>query len=174
MTLSRRHVLQSGLAATAVLAAPAARSQPARVLRFVPQADLALLDPIWTTATVTSTHALMVFDTLYGLDAQYRPQPQMVAGHVVEDGGRTWTLTLRDGLRFHDGEPVRGRDAVASIRRWATRDMFGQEVLLLADEISAPSDSTIRFRLKRPFALLPQATRRNRTCPRSLPRRSAT
>ncbi len=158
MTATRREAIAAALLASAGLAAPrAARSQPARVLRFVPQADLAVLDPIWTTATVTGTHALMVFDTLYGLDEQYRPQPQMVAGHVVGDDGRTWTLTLRDGLRFHDGEPVRGRDAVASIRRWAARDMFGQELLAVADAIEAPDDRTVRFRLKRPFPLLPQA-----------------
>ncbi len=153
--LSRRRIIQAG---TAVLAAPViARADAVRTLRYVPQADLAVLDPVWTTATVTSTHALVVFDTLYGLDAQYRPQPQMVEGHTIEDDGRRWTLTLRDGLRFHDGEPVRGRDVVASIRRWAARDMFGQELVAIADEIVAPDDKTVRLRLKRPFPLLPQA-----------------
>lgn len=157
MKLPRRSLVTAALAGPAMLAASrVGRTQPARVLRFVPQADLAVLDPIWTTATVTSTHALMVFDTLYGLDEQYRPQPQMVAGHSVEDDGRTWTLTLRDGLRFHDGEPVRGRDAAASIRRWAARDMFGQELLAVADEIAAPDDRTVLLRLKHPLPLLPQ------------------
>ena len=122
--LSRRHMFKAGIA---VVAAPhVARADAVRRLRYVPQADLAVLDPIWTTATVTSTHALMVFDTLYGLDAQYRAQPQMVDGHTIDEDGRRWTLTLRDGLRFHDGEPVRGQDCVASIKRWAARDMFGQ------------------------------------------------
>ena len=153
--LSRRHMVQAGVAA---LAAPhVARADAVRPLRYVPQADLAVLDPIWTTATVTSTHALMVFDTLYGLDAQYRAHPQMVDGHTIDEDGRRWTLTLRDGLRFHDGEPVRGRDCVASIKRWAARDMFGQELLSVADEIGAPDDRSIVFRLKHPFPLLPQA-----------------
>ncbi len=157
MRPTRRQLVAAAVAGPALLAAPQlGRSQPARVLRFVPQADLAVLDPIWTTATVTSTHALMVFDTLYALDEHYRPHPQMVAGHTIDDDGRTWTLRLRDGLRFHDGEPVRGRDAVASIRRWAARDMFGQELLAVADEIAAPDDRTVRLRLKRPFPLLPQ------------------
>ncbi len=157
--LSRRRLLQAGaVALTAPLAAPAVvRADAARTLRYVPPTDLAILDPVWTTAAITTAHALMVFDTLYGLDEAYRAQPQMVDGHAVEDDGRRWTLTLREGLRFHDGEPVLGRDAVASIRRWAARDMFGQALLAVADEISAPDDRTVRFRLKRPFPLLPQA-----------------
>jgi ABC-type transport system substrate-binding protein len=43
----------------------------------------------------------------------------MVDGVLVEEDGRRWTLTLREGLRWHDGEPVLARDCVASIRRWA-------------------------------------------------------
>ena len=157
--MPRRVLLGAGGAALAapMLAPGLAHAQGKSVLRFVPQADLAILDPIWTTATVTNTHAHMVFDTLYGLDEDYAPHPQMVAGHTIDNDGKTWTLTLRDGLRFHDGEPVRGRDCVASIRRWGARDMFGQEILLVADEISAPTDKTIRFRLKKPFPLLPKA-----------------
>jgi len=90
----------------------AAIAQPAqnRVLKMVPQANLTSLDPIWTTANITRNHGYMVFDTLYGMDAQFRPQPQMAAGHLVENGGLSVTITLRDGLRFHDGEPVRAID----------------------------------------------------------------
>ena len=145
-------------AAAGVLAAPAiARAEAARVLKFVPQADLAVLDPIWSQAYVTRNHALMVFDTLYGSDGQFVATPQMVGGHSTEDGGKTWTLMLREGLRWHDGERVLARDCVASLRRWGVRDSFGQTLLALTDELAAPDDRTIRFRLKRPFALLPDA-----------------
>ena len=96
-------------ASTAALAAPLAapsigRTQGTRLLRFIPQADLTVLDPIWTTAYVTRNHGFMVYDTLYGQDSSYKASPQMVAGHVVESDGRLWRLTLRDGLKFHDGE----------------------------------------------------------------------
>ncbi|MBL6456349.1 ABC transporter substrate-binding protein [Belnapia sp. T6] len=149
---TRRALLAAPLAAPALAAA-----QGQRVLRFVPQADLAILDPIVTTATVTMLHGYAVFDTLYGTDAGYGVQPQMVEGHRIEEEGRRWTLTLREGLLFHDGEPVRGRDCVASIRRWAARDVFGTELLAATDELSAPDDRTILFRLKHPFPLLPRA-----------------
>ncbi|WP_120009243.1 ABC transporter substrate-binding protein [Teichococcus vastitatis] len=153
--MSRRTFLGAG---GAVLAAPRlAAAQGARVLRFVPQADLAVLDPVFTTASVTANHGFMVFDTLYGWDKDYQPQPQMAAGHRIEDDGLTWIITLRDGLRFHDGEPVRARDCVASIQRWGARDMFGQEVIARSHEIQAIDDKTLRFRLKTPFPRLAMA-----------------
>ena len=127
------------------------------MLRFMPQSDLAILDPIYTAAYVTRNHAMMVFDTLYGTDRETRVSPQMVAGHTVSDDGLTWNLTLREGLRWHDGQPVLARDCVASVRRWAARDSFGQTLIGVTDELSAPDDTTIRFRLKRPFPLLPAA-----------------
>jgi peptide/nickel transport system substrate-binding protein len=147
------------LASTAaVLAAPAiARGAAASVLKFVPQADLAVLDPIWTTTYQTRDHGFLVFDTLFGLDNNYRTQPQMAAGTATEDGGKTWRITLRPELTFHDGTKVLARDCVASIKRWGARDGFGQALMAATDEISAPDDTTILFRLKSPFPLLPDA-----------------
>ena len=145
-------------ASAAALAAPRlAAAQGARTLKFVAQASLAVLDPIWSTGFVTRNHGLLVWDTLYGWDENLVPQPQMVDGHVITDDGKTWTLTLRDGLRFHTGEPVLGKDVVASLARWGKRDTFGLAMMSIVDEISAPTDKTIRFRLKRPFPLLPIA-----------------
>ncbi|HKM64475.1 MAG TPA: ABC transporter substrate-binding protein [Acidisphaera sp.] len=142
-------------AAAATLAAPAVvRAEAARVLKFIPQADLAVLDPLWTTAYVTRNHGMMVFDQLYAVDETFSPQPQMAAGHVVEDDGKTWRITLRDGLMFHDGSKVLARDCVASIKRWGARDAFGGTLIAASDEISAPDDKTIVFRLKAPFPLL--------------------
>ncbi|MBS7810492.1 ABC transporter substrate-binding protein [Roseococcus pinisoli] len=158
---SRRNFMATaGAIGAGTVAAPrlvGAQGAASRTLRFVPQADLTVLDPVFNTATVTLAHGFMVFDTLYGLDADYNVHPQMAAGHVIEDDGRTWTITLREGLRFHDGEPVRGRDCVASIRRWGARDMFGQEMLSVLDELTAPTDRTLRFRFKRPFPMLAEA-----------------
>lgn len=145
-------------ASAAALAAPnVARAQGRSVLKIIPEGDLAILDPVFTTATVARNHGYAVFDTLYGQDDTYVMRPQMVEGHVVENDGKQWTLTLREGLKFHDGEPVRGRDAVASIRRFSARDAFGQALMAATDELSAPDDRTIRFRLNKPFPLLPNA-----------------
>src|SRR5437899_2917604 len=122
------------LAVAAALAAPhIGNAQAAKPLRFVPDADLALLDPVLTTNYQTRDHGFMVFDTLYGQDDAYRIRPQMVEGHVAENGGKTWSLTLREGLRFHDGSKVLARDAVASVARWGKRDSFGRALMLRVD-----------------------------------------
>ena len=153
--MRRRTILAAALAAP--LARPAlVRAQSATTLKFIPYADLALLDPA-VSAFVTRNHVLMVFDTLFGLDAQGVAQPQMLAGHTVGADRLTWTLTLRDGLRFHDDTPVLARDAVASIKRWWVNDAFGQALAAATHEVAAPDDKTIVFRLKRPFHLLPDA-----------------
>ncbi|MDB5373952.1 MAG: Peptide/nickel transport system substrate-binding protein [Belnapia sp.] len=156
--MQRRQLLAAAGGGIATLAAPRLGSaQAASVLRFKPQTDLTILDPVFTTSYASRFLGLASYDTLYGMDDQLNPHPQMVAGHVVENEGRLWRLTLRDGLRFHDGQPVRARDAVASIRRWGAVDVLGQLLMAATDEISAPSDREIVFRLKRPFPLLPNA-----------------
>jgi peptide/nickel transport system substrate-binding protein len=152
--MHRRKFLHATGALGLVLATTRARAQGVSTLKFVPAADLAVLDPIITSAYVTRNHALMVFDTLYGLDSSFRPQPQMVAGHVIEDGGKTWTMTLREGLRFHDNTPVLARDAVASLQRWASRDAFGAVFNAALEEITPLSDRAFRIKLKKPFPTL--------------------
>ncbi|MDO9498524.1 ABC transporter substrate-binding protein [Falsiroseomonas sp.] len=153
----RRDLLKTGAAIGGAAALPSfAIAQPAqnRVLKMVPQANLTSLDPVWTTANITRNHGHMIYDTLYGLDAQFRPQPQMAAGHVSEDGGRRIIITLRDGLKFHDGTPVLAKDVVASVSRWMKRNPFGQKLASLTDELTALDDKRLQFSLKRPFPLL--------------------
>jgi peptide/nickel transport system substrate-binding protein len=156
MTRRRTLGLMAGMAALP-LAKPAIAQSAASTLRFVPASDLPSLDPIWTTGYVVRNHGYMVFDTLFAMDAAFKVRPQMAQGYDVTDGGKTCTITLREGLKFHDGAPVLARDCVASIRRWAARDGFGQTLMTRVDELSAPDDRTIRFRLKAPFPLLPEA-----------------
>ena len=160
--VARRDVMRAGAAALAGAfgptgPAPALAQSASRTLRFIPHADLSSIDPVGTTGYVVRNHGYMVYDTLYALDSAFRPRPQMAEGHEVSADGRTTTIRLREGLRFHDGEPVRAQDCVASLRRWAARDGFGQTLMALADEMPILDDRTFRFRLKRPFPLLLEA-----------------
>ena len=110
--MRRRLFLQA--AGLSTLCMPAiAQDSRAKTLRFVPQANLSVLDPIWTTATITGLHGAYVFDTLYAVDDKLVPQPQMAEGHEVSDNGLVWRIRLREGLRFHDNEPVRAQDCIA-------------------------------------------------------------
>ena len=150
--MQRRSFLAGATAATA-FARPALAQTP-KTLRYVPQADLTVIDPVMTTAYITRFHATMVWDQLFGIDSKLQPQPQMVEGHTLEGDGRLWTFTLRENLRFTDGEPVRGRDCVASIKRWAARDPMGQALLARVVEMTAPDDRRFTIKLTRPFSLL--------------------
>ena len=140
-----------------MLAAPSISRAANAPLKFIPQSDLTILDPIVTTVYTARNHGMMVFDTLFGMDSRYQIQPQMLDGFTVEDDGKRWKLTLRDGLLWHDGEKVLARDCVASIRRWAVRDGIGSLLMARTDELAAIDDRTIQFRLKKPFRILPYA-----------------
>ncbi|WP_439598561.1 ABC transporter substrate-binding protein [Falsiroseomonas sp.] len=177
--MQRRSLFQAGagLAATAFSGAAPALAQPARAgtLRFVPQANLTALDPIWTSAIVTQMHGYHVYDTLYALDGRLRPQPQMAEGHEVSADGRIWRIRLREGLKFHDGSPVRAVDCAASLARWAKRDPFGQILVTSVDEWRAADDRTLEIRLKRPFPLLLEALAKpDANVPFIMPERLAT
>ena len=156
--MRRRDLLTAVGASVAAVAAPRiGRPERSNKLVFAPAADLSLLDPVVTGYRPTRNHGYLVFDTLYGIDTSWAAQPQMVEGHQVDEDGLVWTLTLRDGLRFHDKEPVLARDVVASIRRFAPRISFANALMAATEELSTPDDRTVRFRLKRPFPHLPEA-----------------
>ena len=117
----RRRTFLQGAAAGLTLPRRASAAS-ARLLKFIPQADLALLDPIQSPALVTIMHACMVFDTLYGVDDDYRSPAADGRGPHHRGRRQDLELTLREGLKFHDGTPVLARDCVASIQRWGKRD----------------------------------------------------
>jgi peptide/nickel transport system substrate-binding protein len=145
----RRRSLIAG-AAAATLARPAIGGT-SKTLSIIPQAALNSIDPIWSTSQISRNLGFMVFETLYGRDAAMTPRPQMVQGDEMEDGGRRWTMRLRDGLLFHDGQPVLARDCVASLRRWMKRDQAGATLSQRIDVIETPDDRTIVLRLNKPF-----------------------
>jgi peptide/nickel transport system substrate-binding protein len=157
--MRRRDLLKAvaGAGAAALAAPRIGRAEKANKLVFVPVSDLSVLDPVVIAFRTTRNHAYLVFDTLYGIDTSWTAQPQMVEGHQVDEDGLIWTLRLREGLRFHDKEPVLARDVVASIRRFAARISFAYALMAATEELSAPDDRTVRFRLKRPFPHLPEA-----------------
>jgi peptide/nickel transport system substrate-binding protein len=151
-------IFRSATAAVALALALAPAAGPSetgpKTLRFIPQADLRSIDPIWTTAYVTRNFGYLVFDTLFSLDKDFKPQPQMVDRWTVSDDKLSYRFTLRDGLKWHDGQPVRAADCVASIERWGKRDTLGQKLMEAVDEIQADDDKTFAIKLKAPFPLI--------------------
>jgi peptide/nickel transport system substrate-binding protein len=152
--MDRRTFLKSTAgAAIGGLAAPRlSLAADSKTLRFVPQANLANLDPIWTTQYVVRNGSLLIWDTLFGVDDKLQPQPQMVESYEASPDLKTWTFKLRPGLKFHDGEPVLAKDVVASINRWMVRDApMGVPIKKRMDALEALDDRTFRFRLNQPY-----------------------
>src|ERR1700709_1846701 len=115
MKLPLRRLLY--LAAGALVAGMAVSPADAKTITAVMHSDLRVIDPEFTTAYITRDHGYMVYDTLLAMDANFKIQPQM-ADWRVSDDKLTYTFTLRDGLKWHDGAPVTAEDCVASLKRW--------------------------------------------------------
>ncbi|MBL8688961.1 MAG: ABC transporter substrate-binding protein, partial [Rhodospirillaceae bacterium] len=149
---------RTGLAlAFAALLLGSGQASSQTVLRTVMHADLKSIDPIWTTATISRYHGHMVYETLFGIDGQNLPQPQMVRDHQLSADRLTYTFVLRDGLKWHDGQPVTAEDVAASIKRWAARDAAGQMMMRFTKEIAAVDAKTVRLTLSEPFGLVVDA-----------------
>ncbi|HZY16339.1 MAG TPA: ABC transporter substrate-binding protein [Ramlibacter sp.] len=156
--MTRTPLVRLACAALLALATVSASAQDAsKVLRIVPQTDLKILDPIWTTAFVTRDHGYMVYDTLFGVDAKGKPQPQMVDKYTASADAKVWNFTLRKGLVFHDGKPVTAQDVVASLNRWGQRDSLGQRMLAAMDKMEAVGEDAFRLTFKQPFGLVLEA-----------------
>ncbi len=149
-------VAAPALAAAVMLQASTApvAAQDESVLRIIPHADLSNIDPIWTTAYITRNHGYLVFDTLFAMDENLDVQPQMVDTYEVSDDGLTYTFTLREGLVWHDGEPVTAADCVASIERWGARDGMGQKLMDFTDSLEVVDDRTFTLTLAEPYGLV--------------------
>jgi peptide/nickel transport system substrate-binding protein len=151
--VSRRQVVSgAAAAATAVLSMPSVRAQKGQqTLRFVAHADLKILDPVWTTAYITRNHSYLVYDTLFGTDENFQIKPQMVDRTAVSADGMKYTFTLRDGLRWHDGDPVVSDDCVESIKRWGKTNRFGQLLMASTDRIVPVDLKTFTLEFAQPF-----------------------
>lgn len=155
--LNRRQFLvgATATAAAGTLTAPSVRAQKqGRTLRFASHADLKILDPTATTAPVTRNHGYMLYDTLFGTDASLAIKPQMVETFASASNGLKWSFTLREGLKFHDGQPVRAEDAVESLRRWSKRDPLGRLLAAHTARLAPVDRKTFALELSRPFGLV--------------------
>jgi len=167
MTSSRRSVLTAGVAAATLASVGVnvakAQQKPAKQARMVPQGDLNILDPIWTTQNMAAYHGAMMYDTLFGIDANFNPQPQMVGKTDISADRKTYTFELRPGLKWHDGTAVTARDCVASIRRWQAKDGAGQHLFERVADTPVVDEKTFRIVLKEPYGLLIDAMAKTST-----------
>jgi peptide/nickel transport system substrate-binding protein len=141
----------SVLALSAVL--PPQAIAAGKTITAVMHSDLRVIDPGITTAYITRDHGYMVYDTLVATDSNFKVQPQM-ADWKISDDKLTYTFTLRDGLKWHDGAPVTAEDCVASLKRWGKNDGMGQKLMDFTASIEATDAKTITLKLKEPYGLV--------------------
>jgi peptide/nickel transport system substrate-binding protein len=163
-------ILTSILALTGISGLAAAQT----TLRVVMHSDLKIVDPIWTTAYISRNHGYMIYDTLFAMDAQGAVQPQMIDTYEVSPDQLTYTLTLRDGLLWHDGTPVTSDDCIASIKRWGAKDSMGQKMMSFVTDFASVNPKTFQIILKEPTGLvLPALGKPSSNVPFMMPRRVA-
>ena len=131
MNVFRKAILAAACAGSLVTLAAPALAQT--TLRVVMHSDLKILDPIWTTAYIVRNHGYMIYDMLLAQDEKGEIKPQMVEKYEAAADGKSYTFTLRDGLLWHDGQPVTSEDCIASIKRWAAKDFLGQKMMTFVD-----------------------------------------
>src|SRR6266851_5802325 len=142
MLLRRMSVAFVVLAVAGMLGSAPANAET--TLRVVMHSDLKILDPIWTTAYIVRNHGYMIYDTLFAMDAKGEIKPQMVDKYDVSKDRLTYTITLRDGLLWHDGKPVTSEDCVASIKRWAAKDSMGQKLMGFLKDLQVVNPKTFK------------------------------
>jgi peptide/nickel transport system substrate-binding protein len=130
---------------------------------MVPHGNLAILDPIWTTQNMAAYHGAMMYDTLFGIDGNFNPQPQMVGKTDISADRKTYTFELRPGLKWHDGSAVTARDCVASLRRWQVKDGAGTHLWARVADTPVVDEKTFRIVLKEPYGLLLDALAKTST-----------
>ncbi len=149
-----RRALWTAASLTLAVALSAAPARAQKTVTAVLESEVVTLDPHFTTAYITRTFDYLVFDTLFSADSQYKIHPQMVQGYTVSDDKLTWTFTLRDGLKWHDGGPVTPADCIASLKRWEPRDGMGRLLLAATDTMTVTGEKSFSIHLKEPFPLM--------------------
>ena len=144
-------MLRRLLLSAAVFSAVSLGSAAAATLKVVAHADPKILDPTWSTNYISRNHGYMIYDTLFAEDEKGEVHPQMAEGYTVSDDRLTYTITLRDGLKWHDGAPVTTADVIPSVKRWASVDRAGRALAGFMKEMKAVNDKTFQIILNAPF-----------------------
>jgi peptide/nickel transport system substrate-binding protein len=112
------------------------------------------LDEHQTTAGLVAEVTYPMYETLFTYDSGYQPIPELVDTHTISEDGLTHTMTLRDGISFHNGEPMTAADVHASVMRWSEISGVGKGLFESVEEFVEVDDLTVEFRLTQPYGTL--------------------
>ena len=115
------------------------------------------LDSMVSTADIVGMISQHIFETLYTFDEKWSPKPLLADGMpTFADGGKSVTIKLRPGVKFHDGSDFDADDAVASLNRWLTLSPRGKSVAATVTKVEKVDALSVKLTLTGPLApLLP-------------------
>ncbi|MBI4609893.1 MAG: ABC transporter substrate-binding protein [Candidatus Rokubacteria bacterium] len=145
------------LALSVLLAVPGQAQETPRVggvLKAAMIGEPPSLDLHWTTAVITQQITWHVYEGLYTYDRNFNPIPMLAEGHTIADGGRRYTITLRKGVKFHNGKEMTAADVVASLQRWGKMATPGKLLWKDVEALEAKDPSTVVIHLKAPSGSL--------------------
>lgn len=119
------------------------------------QSESASLDPTVGSAREAGS---AIYDSLLKLDESSQPQPYLAESMTTPDDGRTWLLTLRPGVTFHDGTPLNAEAVIFNVQRHIDRTASpGHLYTQTIKSMTAVDDRTVRFDLTSPNGSFPIA-----------------
>ncbi|MFV0474109.1 MAG: ABC transporter substrate-binding protein, partial [Pikeienuella sp.] len=159
--LNRRSFL--GSAAALTLAAPGfARAQtgaPARggVLKVSIDQAAAVINPLMTRVGSEYITTEMLYSNLTQLNLDMTPAPDLALSWEAGDDLTEWTFRLREGVTFHDGQPLTADDVVATFEAILNPDNAspGRNNISFVQAVAAKDDLTVVFTLTGPYADFP-------------------
>jgi len=120
------------------------------VLKVATIGEPPTLDVPMSTAVITYEIMWHVNETLFTYDASFNPVPLLADTHAVTDGGRRHTITLRKGVKFHNGKEMTSADVVPSLKRWGQVASLGKSLWANVEGIEAKDPYTVVLSLKQP------------------------
>jgi peptide/nickel transport system substrate-binding protein len=157
--IGSRRAIAAGLIALALAVAAGASDAHAQkkggVLKIGNLGEPPSLDPHWGTQTITEVLTNHIYEGLYSLDASYRPIPMLAESlPQVSPDGLTYTIKLRQGIKFHNGKEMTAADVEASIRRWSQRSVYGKALFAQVADFKAVDKATVQLKLKEKSAIV--------------------
>ncbi|MDR3165757.1 MAG: ABC transporter substrate-binding protein, partial [Synergistaceae bacterium] len=110
------------------------------------------LDQHVTTSDLATMIAQHIFEGLYTFDSKYSPVPMLVKSEEIRDAGKIVALSLREGVKFHDGSDFDAEDALASLKRWGEHGSRGSILFNNLEKIEATGKLELTLTFKEPFA----------------------
>jgi peptide/nickel transport system substrate-binding protein len=129
--------------------------QPGATMIFARQEETETLDPHKTTAVSSAEVDYVLYDTLTSLDYDNTVKPGLAEKWEISPDGKTYTFTLRQGVKFHSGKPLTSADVKFTMDRWRT--IKGSPTafnISPVETVDAPNPQTVVMHLKQPFSIL--------------------